>query len=81
MYNMTDEPNHSWEDPQTDEEEIFMNLTREELEEQVRHSLEYLVTEGVVIQHGNSYRLKSEEEIEQELEDIENGDFEGYARS
>jgi hypothetical protein len=54
-----------------DEERMISELTPEELTHLIQHSLRYLVTEGVVVQSGDRYRLKTEEEIEQELRDIE----------
>lgn len=37
------------------------------LEAQVKRSLQYLMDEGIVIQEGELYRLKTEEEIAEEL--------------
>jgi hypothetical protein len=55
-----------------DDDDGLTELSREELELQIKHSLDYLVAEGIVVKRGEYYRLKTEEEIEQELRDIEN---------
>ena len=58
----------AWNNEEEDEEEI----DGDELRRQITASLNYLMKEGMVVQVGDKYRLKTEEEIAQELEDIEN---------
>ena len=38
-----------------------------QIEAQVKKSLKYLMDEGVVVQEGEYYRLKTQEEIDEEL--------------
>jgi hypothetical protein len=58
----------AWNNEEEDEEEI----DGDELRRQITASLNYLMEEGMVVQVGDKYRLKTEEEIAQELEDINN---------
>lgn len=59
-----------FEDEEDDDE--VLDIAPAELVEAIKNSLAYLVAEGLVVQKGDRYRLKTEEEIEQELRDIEN---------
>ena len=46
------------------------NIYGEELEEVVKHSLKYLLDEGIVVKTGNKFRLKTQKEIDQDLQSI-----------
>lgn len=51
----------------------YLSLTEDQKIEVVQHHLNYLEKEGMVVKMKNgNYRLKTEEEIKQELEDIIN---------
>jgi hypothetical protein len=41
----------------------------------VKLALDYLITEGVVVKVGHKYRLKTKQEIQEELKKIEMGQF------
>jgi hypothetical protein len=45
----------------------LLDLSCEELEALVRKKLDYLVTEGLVVQIGNKFRLKTQKELDHEL--------------
>lgn len=47
-----------------------------EVEKAVKHSIKYLLEEGVIVKVGNKYRLKTKKEINKELNDILNSDNE-----
>ncbi len=47
--------------------EYLLSLPQEELENIVRKKLEYLVAEGMVLQVGDKFRLKTEEELNDEM--------------
>lgn len=47
-------------------------MDEQQLEEQVKVALQYLMDEGLVVQEGIYYRMKTEEEIAEELEAILN---------
>lgn len=52
---------------------LFKTMTYDEQIEQVRNSLNYLIAEGVVIETSpGMYRLKTDKELKQELDDISN---------
>ena len=42
----------------------------DELEEVVKHSLKYLLDEGIIIKIDDKFRLKTEKEINQDLKNI-----------
>jgi ABC-type amino acid transport substrate-binding protein len=48
------------------------NSQVQELKQQVRYALKYLLEEGVAVKIGNKYRLKTQKEIAKELTDIKN---------
>ena len=48
------------------DDEIF----GEELEEIVKHSLKYLLDEGVIVKVNDKFRIKTQKEIDQELQSI-----------
>jgi hypothetical protein len=50
-------------------------ISPEELRAQLVNSLEYLIAEGLVVEVGGNYRLKTKKEIRKELRDIEDGNF------
>jgi hypothetical protein len=50
--------------------EQLLSLSKNELEILVRKKLDYLIAEGMVIQIGNKYRLKTQKEINNELDFI-----------
>lgn len=51
----------------------YLSLTEDQKIEVVQHHLNYLEKEGMVVKMKNgNYRLKTEKEIKQELEDIIN---------
>jgi len=50
----------------------YNNLPDKEKEKLVQNELDYLLTEGVVVKVGDKYRLKTEQEIEQEIKNIYN---------
>jgi DNA-binding transcriptional ArsR family regulator len=51
----------------------YLSLTEDQKIEAVQHHLNYLEKEGMVVKMKNgNYRLKTEKEIKQELEDIIN---------
>lgn len=52
------------------DENYILNLSREELEIVVKKKLDYLIAEGMVIQIGNKYRLKTQKELDDELDFI-----------
>ena len=55
----------------TDKE--YLSLTEDQRIEVVQHHLDYLEKEGMVIKMANgNYRLKTEKEIQEELENILN---------
>lgn len=41
--------------------------SKEEIEEQVKRALDYLITEGIVIEEDGLYRMKTPEEQAEEL--------------
>jgi hypothetical protein len=45
-----------------------VNDDQQEIENQVRHALAYLMAEGVVVEENGLYRMKTAEEQERELE-------------
>jgi len=47
--------------------EYLLSLPQEELENIVRKKLEYLVEEGMVLQVGDKFRLKTEAELDEEM--------------
>ena len=47
-------------------------LFEQDVEESVKHSLQYLLDEGVIVKIGDKYRLKTKKEIKKELNDILN---------
>jgi hypothetical protein len=47
-------------------------MDEQQIEEQVKIALQYLMDEGVVVQEGTYYRMKTEEEIAEELDAILN---------
>jgi hypothetical protein len=47
--------------------EYLLSLPQEELENIVRKKLEYLIKEGMVLQVDNKFRLKTEEELDEEM--------------
>ena len=54
-------------------EEDELNITPEELAEQLRRSLNYLLAEGVIVELPDGrFHLKTQEEISAELEKIKN---------
>lgn len=50
--------------------ENFADLSSEEREEMIQSHLNYLLEEGVVKKIGDKYRLKTDQEIQKELQDI-----------
>lgn len=42
-------------------------MNEQEIEEQVKVALKYLMDEGLVVQEGEYYRMKTDEEIAEEL--------------
>ncbi len=42
--------------------------SKEEIEEQVKRALDYLIAEGMVVEEDGLYRMKTPEEQEEELE-------------
>jgi hypothetical protein len=50
--------------------EQLLSLSKDELEILVRKKLDYLIAEGMVVQIGNKYRLKTQKEINNELDFI-----------
>jgi hypothetical protein len=50
--------------------ENFADLSLEEREEMIQSHLNYLLEEGVVKKMGDKYRLKTDKEIQKELQDI-----------
>jgi len=48
---------------------------KKETERLVKHALDYLIAEGVVVKVGHRYRMKTEQEIQKELKRIEKGKF------
>ena len=48
----------------------ILSLSQEELEVVVRKKLEYLIEEGLVVQIGNKFRLKTQNEQDCELADL-----------
>lgn len=50
--------------------ENFTGLSLKEREEIIQNHLNYLLQEGVVKKVGDKYRLKSDQEIQKELQDI-----------
>lgn len=49
------------------DEDYILNLSREDLEIVVKKKLDYLIAEGMVVQIGNKYRLKTQKELNEEL--------------
>jgi hypothetical protein len=47
-------------------------LFGEELETMVKHSIDYLLKEGIIVQVGDKFRLKTKKEIKKELDSILN---------
>jgi hypothetical protein len=47
-------------------------MDEQQLEEKVRRALQYLIDEGLVVQEGIYYRMKTDEEIQEELETLLN---------
>jgi hypothetical protein len=45
-----------------------VNDDQQEIENQVRHALAYLMAEGLVVEENGLYRMKTAEEHERELE-------------
>lgn len=58
-----------WNNEENEDED---ELDPDELRRQVSASLNYLIKEGMVVKIGDRYRLKTQEELRKELEDIEN---------
>lgn len=50
--------------------EQLLNLPIEELEHIVRSRLNYLVQEGLVLQDGDMFRMKTQQELDSELDAI-----------
>jgi hypothetical protein len=48
----------------------LLDLPKEELEALVRKKLDYLVAEGMVVQIGDKFRLKTQKELNSELADL-----------
>jgi|688.fasta_scaffold1062692_2 hypothetical protein len=48
----------------------LLDLPQEELEALVRKKLDYLVAEGMVVQIGDKFRLKTQKELNSELADL-----------
>lgn len=46
--------------------------SEQNIEEQVKRALAYLIAEGLVVEEEGLYRMKTEEEIQQELQAIIN---------
>jgi DNA-binding FadR family transcriptional regulator len=42
-------------------------MTNEEKREQIQQALDYMIAEGMVKKVGNGYRLKTERELEEEM--------------
>ena len=42
-------------------------MTNEEKREQIQQALDYMIAEGMVKKIGNGYRLKTERELEEEM--------------
>jgi hypothetical protein len=49
---------------------VKMRAMEEHTYEEMMQSLQYLIDEGFVVQIGDRYRLKTQEELEQELKDL-----------
>jgi len=47
-------------------------LFDEELETMIKHSIDYLLKEGIIVQVGDKFRLKTKKEIKKELDSILN---------
>jgi hypothetical protein len=50
--------------------ENFADISRKDQEEMIQNHLNYLLEEGVVKKIGDKYRLKTNQEIQKELQDI-----------
>jgi hypothetical protein len=50
----------------------YNNLPDKDKEKIIQNELDYLLTEGVVVKVGDKYRLKTKQEIQQEIENIYN---------
>lgn len=50
----------------------YNKLSDEDKQKVIQHELDYLLAEGVVVKMGDKYRLKTEQEIKQEIENIYN---------
>jgi triphosphoribosyl-dephospho-CoA synthetase len=44
---------------------------QEDLEKEVQKCLDYMMSEGFVVKIGSKYRIKTQQEIQQEVEQIE----------
>ena len=47
--------------------EYLLSLPQEELENAIRKKLEYLIEEGMVLREGDKFRLKTQQELDEEL--------------
>ena len=45
-------------------------VSEEELSEAILNSLKYLLNEGIIVREDDVYRLKTQEEIDKEINDI-----------
>ena len=61
------------DDDDDDDDEDEDDIDQDELRDQIVASLQYLMAEGMVVQVGDRYRLKTKKEIRKELKDIEEG--------
>jgi hypothetical protein len=50
----------------------FNDLPEAEKEKIIQKEMDYLLAEGVVVKMGDKYRMKTEKEIQQEIESIYN---------
>ena len=50
--------------------EYLLSLPQDELENIVRKKLEYLIKEGMVLQVGDKFRLKTQKEIDRETRSL-----------
>jgi len=48
------------------------NMTEQEKREQVQQTLDYMIAEGMVVKVRGGYRLKTEQELEEEMEALSN---------
>lgn len=47
---------------------MIVNMTDEEKRKEIQQTLDYMIAEGMVKQVSGGYRLKSEQELEEEME-------------